>query len=126
MRSAGARAKTQIFTSRPSFQSQVRDSTVGAQSSARKASRRSAFANWDNSASRRSMILALYISCGRLTMRLSDAGLRCRQTKPIYRNHRSPPWPNEDATPRSLEPIVRSQERADVPEHQSQEAHTVM
>jgi len=40
-------------------------------------------------------------------MRLSDAGLRRRQTKPLYPNHRSPPWPTEDATRRSLEPIVR-------------------
>jgi hypothetical protein len=40
-------------------------------------------------------------------MRLSDAGLRCRQTKLIYPDHRLPPWPNEDAIPRSLEPIVR-------------------
>jgi hypothetical protein len=29
---------------------------------------------------------------GRLTMRLSDAGLRCSQTKLIYPNHRLPPW----------------------------------
>ena len=43
----------------------------------------------------------------RLTMRLSDVGLRCRQTKLIYPNHRLPLWPNEDAAPRSLEPIVR-------------------
>src|ERR1700722_4146265 len=42
----------------------------------------------------------------RLTMRLSDAGLRRRQTKPIYPDHRPPPWPTEDAAPRSLEPIV--------------------
>ena len=40
-------------------------------------------------------------------MRLSDAGLRCRQTKLIYPDHRLPPWLTEDATPRSLEPIVR-------------------
>src|SRR6202034_4315718 len=33
-----------------------------------------------------------------LTMRLSDAGLRCRQTKLIYPNHRLPPWLTEDAT----------------------------
>jgi hypothetical protein len=31
-------------------------------------------------------------------MRLSDAGLRCRQTKLIYPDHRPPPWLNEDAT----------------------------
>jgi hypothetical protein len=40
-------------------------------------------------------------------MRLSDAGWRQRQTKLIYPNHRLPPWLIEDATPRSLEPIVR-------------------
>jgi hypothetical protein len=40
-------------------------------------------------------------------MRLSDAGLRQRQTKALYPNHRLPPWPTEDAAPRSLEPIVR-------------------
>jgi hypothetical protein len=43
-----------------------------------------------------------------LMMRLSDAGLHQRQTKALYPNHRLPPWPNEDAAPRSLEPIVRS------------------
>jgi len=43
----------------------------------------------------------------RLTMRLSDAGPHRRQTKALYFNHRPPPWPNEDAAPRSLEPIVR-------------------
>jgi len=31
-------------------------------------------------------------------MRLSDAGLRRRQTKALYLNHRLPPWLNEDAT----------------------------
>jgi hypothetical protein len=46
---------------------------------------------------------------GCLTMRLSDARLRRRQTKLIYPNHRPSPWLTEDATPRSLEPIVRSQ-----------------
>jgi hypothetical protein len=40
-------------------------------------------------------------------MRLSDAGLRRRQTKLIYPDHRSSPWSNEDDAPRSLEPIVR-------------------
>jgi len=34
----------------------------------------------------------------RLTMRLSDAELRCRRTKLIYPNHQSPPWLTEDAT----------------------------
>jgi hypothetical protein len=42
----------------------------------------------------------------RLTMRLSDAGLRCRPAELIYPDHRFPPWPNGDAAPRSLEPIV--------------------
>ena len=45
-------------------------------------------------------------SC-RLTMRLSDAGLRRRPTKLVYLNHRLPPCPTESAAPRSLEPIVR-------------------
>ena len=40
-------------------------------------------------------------------MRLSDAGLRRHQTKLIYPDHRHPPWLTENATPRSLEPIVR-------------------
>jgi hypothetical protein len=40
-------------------------------------------------------------------MRLSDAGLRRRKTKPLYPNHRFPPWLTEDDTPRSLEPMVR-------------------
>jgi hypothetical protein len=31
-------------------------------------------------------------------MRLSDAGLRQRQTKALDPNHRFPPWLNEDAT----------------------------
>jgi len=44
-----------------------------------------------------------------LTMRLSDAGSRRRPTKLIYPHHRPPPWRNEVATPRSLEPIVRRQ-----------------
>src|ERR1700683_8489 len=47
------------------------------------------------------------VMCG-LTMRLSDAGLRCRETKLIYPNHRPPRWLTEDAAPRSLEPIVRA------------------
>jgi hypothetical protein len=34
----------------------------------------------------------------RLTMRLSDAALRRRQTKALYPNHRLPPWFTEDAT----------------------------
>ena len=33
----------------------------------------------------------MVLSC-RLTMRLSDAGLRRRQTKPIYPDHRPSPW----------------------------------
>jgi len=44
----------------------------------------------------------------RLTMRLSDAGLRRHPTKLIYPNHPLPPWLTEDTTPRSLEPMVRS------------------
>src|SRR6266478_4997182 len=45
-------------------------------------------------------------------MRLSDAGLRRRQTKLIYPDHRLPTWPTEVATPRSLEPIVRRTARS--------------
>jgi hypothetical protein len=56
--------------------------------------------------SRRSENEAMVSTVG-LTMRLSDAGLRRRPTKLFYPNHRPPPWLNEDATPRSLEPIVR-------------------
>jgi hypothetical protein len=41
-------------------------------------------------------------------MSLSDAGLRRRQTKLIYPDHRPSAWLTEDAAPRSLEPIVRS------------------
>jgi hypothetical protein len=37
------------------------------------------------------------IARGPLTMRLSDAGLRQRQTKLIYPNHRLPPWLTKDA-----------------------------
>jgi hypothetical protein len=37
------------------------------------------------------------VTC-RLTMRLSDAGLRRRQTKLIYPDHLPPPWSTEDAT----------------------------
>jgi len=33
-----------------------------------------------------------------LTMRLSGAGVRRRQTKLLYLNHRLPPWLTEDAT----------------------------
>jgi len=33
--------------------------------------------------------------------------MRCREAKLIYPNHRLPPWPNEGAAPRSLEPLVR-------------------
>jgi hypothetical protein len=42
-------------------------------------------------------------------MRSSDVGLRRRQTKLIYLNHRIPPWLAEHSNPPgSLEPIVRS------------------
>jgi hypothetical protein len=54
-----------------------------------------------------------------LTMRLSDAGLRRHQTKLLYPDHRLPPWLTEDATARSLEPIVRlasCETRRDLPE----------
>ena len=44
-----------------------------------------------------------------LTMRLSDAGLRRRQTMLIYSDHRSSPWLPGAVAPRSLEPVVRHQ-----------------
>jgi hypothetical protein len=48
-------------------------------------------------------------------MRLSDAVMRRHKTKAVYANHPASPWLNEDAvadaTPRSLEPIVRSSPR---------------
>jgi hypothetical protein len=49
----------------------------------------------------------------RLTMRLSDAGLRRHESKLLYPNHRPTPWLPEDAAPRSLEPIVRWVAEAD-------------
>src|ERR1700733_4369707 len=36
----------------------------------------------------------------RLTMRLSDAGLRRRQTEPLYPDHRPSPWPDQNCFPR--------------------------
>src|ERR1700760_2754618 len=42
-----------------------------------------------------------------LTIRLSDAGLRQRQTEALDPDHPFPPWLTEGATPRSLEPLVR-------------------
>src|SRR5258706_15191954 len=46
----------------------------------------------------------------RLKMRLSDAGLRHRQTKLIYPNHRLPSFLlTEDATRRWLEPFFKPQ-----------------
>jgi hypothetical protein len=66
-------------------------------------------------------------------MRLSDAGLRCRQTKVLYLNHRLPPWLTEAATLRSLEPIVRSgihrssfRNTSLRPDQMSLTAHTLM
>jgi hypothetical protein len=35
-----------------------------------------------------------------LTMRLSDAGIRCRETQLVYLNRRLPPWFNEDTPTR--------------------------
>jgi hypothetical protein len=46
--------------------------------------------------------------CHGLTMRLSDAKLRRRQTKLRYPDHRPSPWLTNAAAPRSLEPIVNS------------------
>ncbi len=49
-------------------------------------------------------------------MRLSDAGLRRLKTKAVYPDHRSPPWPNEDAprdrSNRWLDDTQRSCDRA--------------
>src|ERR1700678_3159455 len=42
-----------------------------------------------------------------ITMRLSDAGLRRRQTKALYPNHRPYSSAHRRRAPRSLEPIVR-------------------
>jgi hypothetical protein len=59
-----------------------------------------------------------------LTIRLSDAGLRQRQTKAVNTNHRSPPWLTEGAAPRSLEPIVRGRRRATVKSTYDKPAYT--
>jgi hypothetical protein len=48
-----------------------------------------------------------HIAGWRLTMRLNDTGMQCPQTKLISANHRLPPWPTEDATPRSLDANIR-------------------
>jgi hypothetical protein len=56
---------------------------------------------------RRCLVVLAMRPC-RLTMRLSDAGLRSRQTKLIYPDHRPSPWLIEVSAPRSLQPIVRS------------------
>jgi hypothetical protein len=42
-----------------------------------------------------------------LTMRLSDARGRRHKSKLLYSDHRPSPWPIEDVSPRSLEPMVR-------------------
>ena len=39
----------------------------------------------------------LFAPIGRLTMRLSDAGIHQCQTKALYPDHRLPPWLTEDA-----------------------------
>jgi hypothetical protein len=52
----------------------------------------------------------------RLTMRLSDAGLRRRPTKLIYPNHQLPPWLTEDATrDRSNRLLVVNCDHANIP-----------
>src|SRR5580658_4484940 len=48
----------------------------------------------------RSKVAIKVVRTSNLTMRLSDAGLRRRQPKLIYSNHRPSPWLNEDANPR--------------------------
>jgi hypothetical protein len=49
--------------------------------------------------------------CGAMNMSLTIAlerrGLRWRETELIYLNHRPSPWLTDDATPRSLEAVVR-------------------
>jgi hypothetical protein len=49
-------------------------------------------------------------------MRLSDAGLRRRETKLIYPDHPFPPCLTEDAIPRPLEPIVRRCDSLNLPQ----------
>ena len=66
----------------------------------------------------------MLVAHSRLTMRLSDAGLRLRQTEPIYPDHRPSPWPNEVIAPRSLEPIVRGRRRAMVKSTKDKPAYT--
>jgi hypothetical protein len=44
------------------------------------------------------MNVAVATFCMGLTIRLSDAGLRYRQTKLLYPDHRLPPWLACDAT----------------------------
>src|SRR6202035_3281580 len=55
------------------------------------------------------------------TMRLSDAGLRCRQSKLIYPNHPLPPWLTEDA-PRDRSNLMVRLPRDARPEAASQQA----
>ena len=47
----------------------------------------------------------------RLTLRLGDAGMRCRQTKLTCPNHRLPSMTYRSCGPRPLQPIVRCQFR---------------
>ena len=53
-------------------------------------------------------------------MRFSDAGLRCRQTKLIYPNHRLPPWLTEDEarvrSNRLLEPRITTRHQGVPPD----------
>src|ERR1700760_4105880 len=50
---------------------------------------------------------AAHTLAGRLTMKLSDARLRRRETKLIYPDHRPTPCPSEVIAQPSLKPIVR-------------------
>ena len=69
-------------------------------------------------------------------MRLSDAGLRRRQTKVLYPNHRFPPWLTEAATTRDrsnrllavttrlpTEPANAADRERTVPQHNLKKEH---
>jgi hypothetical protein len=51
----------------------------------------------NSSAAEKRMSRSEIFDQGNLTMRLSDAGLRRRETKALYLDHRPPPWLTEDA-----------------------------
>jgi hypothetical protein len=57
-------------------------------------------ANNTDDANRRAFLAVSDTIESRPTMRLSDAGMRSQQPELIYPNHRLPPWPTEDTSPR--------------------------